>query len=140
MACPRHHHTQRQQLDPGEEISTDTAIVIDPEEYNNPSTSRKRKLQQVSTKQAQVRIIKWIIEDEKVNGMKGLFARAICAYSGYFVGSQQANSMKARRWWKQGKTILSVDKNNKLSDNHRQGGKPKKVWTKAAPGRAPKRE
>ena len=79
------------------------------------------------------------MDDEKLNGMKGLFSRAICAYSGDFSVSQQSNSVKSSIWWKQRKTILITDKCNNLSANHRQGVKSKKVLTKAAPGRGPKR-
>ena len=66
-------------------------------------------------------------------------SRAIRVHSGDFSGSQQANSIKSRRWWKHWKTILSTDKGNNLSINHFQGGKSKKVLTKAIPGRFPKR-
>jgi hypothetical protein len=38
---------------------------------------RKRRLQQVVTKQARVKVTKWMVEDVLENGQNGLFARAV---------------------------------------------------------------
>ena len=123
----KHQNAQRQQPEPEASNYTDTEIVNYPEEENSPSTLRKRKLQQVSTQQARVYIDKFMIEDKKVNGIKGLFAQTIRAHSGDFSGLQQSNRMKSRRWWKHWKKIFSTDEGDKLSVNHHQGGKSKNI-------------
>ena len=40
----------------------------DAEPESSPTDGRKRKLQQVSTIQARIKVVKWMVEDEKENG------------------------------------------------------------------------
>ncbi|KAN0072522.1 hypothetical protein V8E54_009451 [Elaphomyces granulatus] len=79
--------------------------------------SRKRKLQQVSTQQVRIKIVKWIINDETEHGKLGLFARAIKEFPGDFRGGANANFMKASRWWTDRESIVQIakDKENLVS-------------------------
>jgi hypothetical protein len=70
----------------------------DPEPESSATHGRKRKLQQVSTLQARIKVVKWMVEDEINNGKSGLFARVIKQFPGDFRGSSNANYMKASRY------------------------------------------
>jgi len=65
----------------------------DPEPESSATDGRKRKLQQVSTPQARIKVVKWIVEDEINNGKSGLFARVIKEFPGDFRGSPNAMSV-----------------------------------------------
>ena len=104
--------------------------------------SRKRKLQQVSTKQFRATVVKWMETDRADNGVRGCFARCIRQFPHGFSGSSVANAMKAKRWWINRDNILAVamDRVAMVSVNHRQCGVQKKVLLKAAAGRGRKRQ
>jgi hypothetical protein len=70
----------------------------DAEPESSPTDGRKRKLQQVSTIQARIKVVKWMVEDEKENGKRRLFTRVLKEFPGDFRGTQNANFMKAARY------------------------------------------
>ncbi|SPQ96949.1 unnamed protein product (mitochondrion) [Plasmodiophora brassicae] len=129
---------EQQQGDGAEE---EVRIEDDDDANARNDSARKRKLQHVCTQQSRIRVVKWMIDDEASNGKKGLFARTIRMFPNEFRSSTNANSMKASRWWGDRQEILQVDddRNNMVSVNHVHPGKQKKMLTKAAPGRGPKR-
>jgi hypothetical protein len=63
-----------------------------------PNGTRKRKLQQVSTQQTRIKIVKWMINDEAEHGKPRPFARVIKEFPSDFRGSSNANFMKASRY------------------------------------------
>ena len=70
----------------------------DAEPESSPTDGRKRKLQQVSTIQARIKVVKWMVEDERENGKPRLFTRVHKEFPGDFRGTQNANFMKAARY------------------------------------------
>jgi hypothetical protein len=70
---------------------------------------RKRRLQQVVTKQARVNLTKWMVEDVLENGQKGLFTRAVRFFPCEFRGSVNSNSINASRWFKSRDEILAAE-------------------------------
>ena len=52
-----------------------------------PNGTRKRKLQQASTQQTRVKIVKWMIDDEAEHVKPRPFARVIKEFPGDFRGS-----------------------------------------------------
>ena len=85
----RHQDKVHEVLDSGEPVE-----IVD-----EGGVVSKRKLQHVTTQQARVKIVTWMIADEAENRTKGLFSRAIRAYPEQFRASLNANSMKASRRW-----------------------------------------
>jgi hypothetical protein len=101
---------------------------------------RKRKLQQVTTQQIRIKVVKWMIEDEQAKGKKGLFARTVRQFLGAFCASVNASCTKASRWWSDRENMALQDRENRISVNHQQHGILKKILSKAAPGRGRKQK
>jgi hypothetical protein len=111
----------------------------DQEIVNSVLTSyRKRRRQQVVTKQARVKVTKWMVEDVLANGQKVLFARAVRFFPGEFRGSVNSNSMKASRWFKSRDEILAAEKNDTLSLSQKQFEIRRVVRLKTKKGRGRK--
>eukprot|EP00474_Spongospora_subterranea_P006157 CRZ06615.1 hypothetical protein [Spongospora subterranea] len=102
-----------------------------------PNSQRKRKLQQVVTKQARAQVTRWMVEDQQVNGQKGLYARTVRFFPSEFRGSVNANSMKASRWWASKEEILTLEKEN-VTMSQQQCGIRRVVRLKTKEGRGRK--
>ena len=101
-----------------------------------------RRLQQVSTLQARKCVINWMVEDEALHGISGLYRRTISAFPEQFRGQRSANTMKASRWWQQRADFANVGvaSSSIVCSTSRSGsGKRKRILTKAKPGRGHKR-
>ena len=106
---------------------------------NNPP----RRLQQVSTIATRKLIITWMVQDETINGQRGLYMRTINAYPMHFRGQRSANLMRASRWWAQRDKFCNEGEQEIISSpiscsRGRLGGL-KQLHTKAASGRGHKR-
>jgi hypothetical protein len=90
----------------------------------------------ITTQQIRIRVVEWMINDNKANGEKGLHARTVKAFPEHFQGTTSVTIMKSSRWWEKHATILQIrdDRDNMVSCNSAQPGKAKKALTKAAPG------
>jgi hypothetical protein len=140
---------QRQQLQEDEEKARDVDDVVVVEEEDEVETKevevvaggqRKRKLQQVTTQQIRIKVVKWMIEDEQATGKKGLFARTVRQFPGAFRGTVNTSCIKASRWWSDRENMALQDRENRISVNHQQHGIQKKILSKAAAGRGRKQE
>ena len=58
-----------------------------------------RHLQQVSTIATRKRIITWMVQDESIHGLPGLYNRTIHAFPEYFRGQRSSNLIRASHWW-----------------------------------------
>jgi hypothetical protein len=140
---------QRQQLQEDEEKARDVDDVVVVEEEDEVETKevevvaggqRKRMLQQVTTQQIRIKVVKGMIEGERATEKKGLFARTVRQFPGAFRGTVNANSTKASRWWSDRENMALQDRENRISVNHQQHGIQKKILSKAPPGRGRKQE
>ncbi len=123
-------------------VANNDRVIIGEQLVDNPRALGKRKRPTVvTTQQTRIRVVEWMINDNEANGEKGLHARTVKAFPEHFRGTTSATIMKTSRWWEKCATILQIhdDRDNMVSCNSAQPGKAKKVLTKAAPGRRPKR-
>jgi len=86
----------------------------------------------VTTQQTHIRVVEWMINDNEVNGEKGLHARIVKAFPEHFRGMTSATIMKSSRWWEKCATILQIhdDRDNMVSATLRSRGKPKRCSQK----------
>jgi len=123
-------------------VANNDRVIVGEQLADNPRALGKRKRPTaVTTQQPRIRVVEWMINDNEVNGEKGLHARTVKAFPEHFQGTTFATIMKSSRWWEKRATILQIrdDRDNMVSCNSAQPGKAKKVLTKAAPGRGPNR-
>jgi hypothetical protein len=59
--------------------------------------TRKRALQHVSTLDARELVVKWMIDEAKISGDKGIISRAVKNFPQHFRGNYKANVQKASR-------------------------------------------
>ena len=88
---------------------TPQAPVLETLDVNTPiegSSNRKRAVQHVSTRATRKAVVRWMIEDEAVNGKKLLISRAVKAFPEHFFGADKSNLQKASCWWKRREEIL----------------------------------
>ena len=98
-------------------------------------------LQQVSTIQDQRTVISWMVDDETVHGMRGLYACTIQAFPAHFRGQQNTNLIRVSRWWAlQDRYFLvaEVSDHQTLSYSRNTLNKRKQVLNKVGAGRGPK--
>jgi hypothetical protein len=144
-------------------VANNERVIVGEQLADNPRALGKRKRPTaVTTLQTCIRVVEWMINDDETNGEKGLhtqivkafpehfrafpehfraFPEHFRAFPEHFRGMTFATIMKSSRWWEKRATILQIhdDHDNMVSCNSAQPGKAKKVLTKAAPGRGPKR-
>lgn len=102
---------------------------------------RRRSVQQVATIKTRRDIVAWMVEDQAINGNRGLNGRTIRAFPEHFRGKRQANMVRASRWWALRDTLLPIDPVPALSleiTRSTQGAR-KRILSKAAAGRGPRR-
>ena len=88
------------------------APVLTTLDVNTPidgGSNRKRAVQHVSTRATRKAVVRWMIEDEAVNGKKLLISRAVKAFPEHFFGADKSNLQKASYWWKRREEILEDD-------------------------------
>jgi hypothetical protein len=88
------------------------APVLTTLDVNTPidgGSNRKRAVQHVSTRATRKAVVRWMIEDEAVNGKKLLISRAVKAFPEHFFGADKSNLQKASCWWKRREEILEDD-------------------------------
>ena len=88
-------------------------------------------------------MITWMVQDELVHGLSGLYKRTIEAFPEHFRGQKTANVVRAAHWWKQRNGFCNeVEEDTTpmtFSCSRSRVGKQKRLRTKAASGRGNKR-
>jgi len=123
-------------------VANNDRVIVGEHLADNPRALGKRKRPiAITTQQTRIRVVEWMINDNKANGEKGLHARTVKAFPKHFRRTTSAMIMKLSHWWEKRAIILQIrdDRDNMVSCNSAQPGKAKKVFIKAAPGRGPKR-
>ncbi|KAG0607728.1 hypothetical protein M758_8G050100 [Ceratodon purpureus] len=93
-------------------VAAPQAPVLTTLDVNTPidgGSNRKRAVQHVSTRATRKAVVKWMIEDEAINGKKLLISRAVKAFPEHFFGADKSNLQKASCWWKRREEILEDD-------------------------------
>ena len=73
----------------------------------NAINSIPRQLQQVSTIKARKSVVAWMVEDEALYGVLGLYGRTIRAFFEQFQGQKSTNVVKASWWWQQQEELIN---------------------------------
>jgi len=123
-------------------VANNDHVIVGEQLADNPRALGKRKRPTaVTIQQTRIRVVEWMINENEANGEKGLYARTVKAFLEHFQGTTFPTIMKSSCWWEKCATILQIhdDRDNMVSCNSAKPGKAKKVLTKAAPGRGPKR-
>ena len=103
---------------------------------------RPRALQQVSTILTRKTVVAWMVEDREVRGSRGMYSRTVQAIPEHFRAQHATNLVRATRWWALRDTLLSTDQPIPpvaLSCSRSNFGRRKRVLSKAANGRGPRR-
>jgi hypothetical protein len=73
-------------------------------------TSRKRRVQHVSTLKSRREVVRWMVSVAGADGEKHVPSRAVRQFPSVFRAVEKANLMKASRWWKSRNEILCEGK------------------------------
>ncbi|KAG0571991.1 hypothetical protein KC19_VG059700 [Ceratodon purpureus] len=79
-------------------VAAPQAPVLTTLDVNTPidgGSNRKRAVQHVSTRATRKAVVKWMIEDEAINGKKLLISRAVKAFPEHFFEADKSNLQKA---------------------------------------------
>ena len=102
-----------------------------------------RRLQQVSTIATRKWIITWMVQNELIHGLRGLYNCTIHAFPEHFRGQRSSNLMRASRWWTHRDRYCNEGEEPQelppISCTRSRSGGQKQLCTKAAPGRGHKR-
>ena len=79
-------------------VEAEIPIVIDCAENTCDDKTRKRSLQQVSTKKVRKEVIAWMIKHVEKEGAKFISSSAVKEFPQHFRGNLKANLQKTSRW------------------------------------------
>ena len=123
-----------------ENAQTNEAIVREPSKQPNNQPCRRKRVQ-VSTLSDRFRATKWMVDHAEQHGEKHIATKCVKQFPALFSGNQNANIMKAMRWWRDRGKIIGLKVTGKRSGAFSMSTvrRNKRIRLKAMSGRGRKR-